>query len=910
MSGIISLTLKNSKMYLRHTILVFVLLFYSNNCTQIGASPIIDRNKGFDDDKLEFLDDFTVTFKKIVHLAAVNVKGMIISDIERNKNKRNHYNETSDEEIENNNGLGNDNDLTEFEESLTKDIVNEYVLKYLTDDPGICMMSGLKEYMQTWAHPNGSLRISETSRDWAGLTTLFVDKSHKRRNTDESLAREVTKECDNMLDNVIAFSAAFNDLEKAPYKTLKRMRKKLQYLMLKGNNFRAYIPGGESKKNDLSIAWATFPELSSLKELDISNCKIEFITSAIFKNLTNLTSLYISHNKILRVSNQAFDFVRKLRYLDFSNQNALDFDFKIPIPSVEQVVNLLVGVRIEQYALANLSKLVYLDLSFTKLTKATVSTFYNLPASIQYISLCYTSLHKVSSTIFRNTKLRGLDMSGNSYAAYSLDDDSFAAISKSLRVFLYEQGNINNIHFMKKLKHLEIVSLSRNNIGNSGLEIFATYKNIQILDLSCNHVGNWYNQIFPNNTKLTVLNLRSNNINILTSEMMKDFQGLRYLGIGDNDFVCDCVLRDFVDIAIANNNKADCLSQVFEENHDAIEENIKHLQFPIDLGMNFVNASGGFSATIDKYAPMVRRSYKNLQQQLTNHKLFNFRVVSKYFKDLSSNPCPNPSQIILYDKINGSSMKFQLLDYEDIHYWCFNETEKMTFFDLNCQSRSFEDVIIQSVRNVTNYVVGVSCVVVFLGIAVVVGYVKRWHIHYYWSSLKSAALLSVAAKDKSDSFNNLSESESNLMYDIFISYCQNDRQWVLEELMPNIEIAGDLSICMHERDFEVGVPILDNIITCMDRSRCLMLLISPNFLLSHWCQFEMRLAQHRMFEASKEHVILVFLEDIPKRKRPKTLQYLMDVKTYIKWPSGSTPNSKLDEKKLFWKRLRRSINNI
>lgn len=119
----------------------------------------------------------------------------------------------------------------------------------------------------------------------------------------------------------------------------------------------------------------------------------------------------------------------------------------------------------------------------------------------------------------------------------------------------------------------------------------------------------------------------------------------------------------------------------------------------------------------------------------------------------------------------------------------------------------------------------------------------------------------------------------------------------------------------------------------MDRSRSLMLLISSKFLLSHWCQFEMYLAQHRcvsniqiifrilinqnffsittrIFEVSKEHLILVFLEDIPRSKRPKTLQYLMNIKTYIKWPSKGNKKPSADERKLFWKRLRKSLELI
>lgn len=57
--------------------------------------------------------------------------------------------------------------------------------------------------------------------------------------------------------------------------------------------------------------------------------------------------------------------------------------------------------------------------------------------------------------------------------------------------------------------------------------------------------------------------------------------------------------------------------------------------------------------------------------------------------------------------------------------------------------------------------------------------------------------------------------------------------------------------------------------------------------------------------------MLILLEDIPKRKRPKTLGYLMKTKTYIKWPlardSSEASHSLQDERKIFWKRLRRSL---
>lgn len=83
---------------------------------------------------------------------------------------------------------------------------------------------------------------------------------------------------------------------------------------------------------------------------------------------------------------------------------------------------------------------------------------------------------------------------------------------------------------------------------------------------------------------------------------------------------------------------------------------------------------------------------------------------------------------------------------------------------------------------------------------------------------------------------------------------------------------------------------------------------------------------HSLLETRREQLILVLLEDISKRKRPKTLNYLMKIKTYIKWPTlaekkiknhyiienidpSLQPSNKLllEERKLFWKRLKKAL---
>lgn len=40
-------------------------------------------------------------------------------------------------------------------------------------------------------------------------------------------------------------------------------------------------------------------------------------------------------------------------------------------------------------------------------------------------------------------------------------------------------------------------------------------------------------------------------------------------------------------------------------------------------------------------------------------------------------------------------------------------------------------------------------------------------------------------------------------YNVFLSYSDRDREWVIENLLPRLESYGDVKVCLHERDFQV-----------------------------------------------------------------------------------------------------------
>ncbi|KAF4532721.1 hypothetical protein B566_EDAN017056 [Ephemera danica] len=77
------------------------------------------------------------------------------------------------------------------------------------------------------------------------------------------------------------------------------------------------------------------------------------------------------------------------------------------------------------------------------------------------------------------------------------------------------------------------------------------------------------------------------------------------------------------------------------------------------------------------------------------------------------------------------------------------------------------------------------------------------------------------------------QKRKKLLYDAFVSYSSCDRTWVQDVLMQTLENdENKFALCLHERDFRLGRYIMDNVAECMDSSRNVILVLSPNFVSS------------------------------------------------------------------------------
>nr|WHT11167.1 toll like receptor 21 [Hippocampus erectus] len=153
------------------------------------------------------------------------------------------------------------------------------------------------------------------------------------------------------------------------------------------------------------------------------------------------------------------------------------------------------------------------------------------------------------------------------------------------------------------------------------------------------------------------------------------------------------------------------------------------------------------------------------------------------------------------------------------------------------------------------------------------------------------------------------EEEENCAYDAFVSYNSNDEDWVMLQLLPNLEGKGSsLKLCLHHRDFEPGRDIVDNIVAAVYSSRKTICVVSRNFLQSEWCSLEIQLASYRLFDEHRDVLLLVFLEPVSERQISSyhRMRKVMLKKTYLKWPASDCVDPE-QARELFWSQLRRAV---
>ncbi|XP_027487945.1 toll-like receptor 2 type-2, partial [Corapipo altera] len=145
----------------------------------------------------------------------------------------------------------------------------------------------------------------------------------------------------------------------------------------------------------------------------------------------------------------------------------------------------------------------------------------------------------------------------------------------------------------------------------------------------------------------------------------------------------------------------------------------------------------------------------------------------------------------------------------------------------------------------------------------------------------------------------------DICYDAFVSYSENDSDWVENIMVRELEQAcPPFRLCLHKRDFVPGKWIVDNIIDSIEKSHKTLFVLSEHFVQSEWCKYELDFSHFRLFDENNDAVILVLLEPIQSKTIPKRfckLRKIMNTKTYLEWPLEE------EQQQMFWANLKRAL---
>ncbi|NXD88882.1 TLR21 protein, partial [Halcyon senegalensis] len=190
-------------------------------------------------------------------------------------------------------------------------------------------------------------------------------------------------------------------------------------------------------------------------------------------------------------------------------------------------------------------------------------------------------------------------------------------------------------------------------------------------------------------------------------------------------------------------------------------------------------------------------------------------------------------------------------------------------------------------------VVSLICVLVFVVILVVV--VLGYKYHAVWYLRMTWAWLQAKRKPKR-------APPKDICYDAFVSYSENDSEWVEDVMVRELEQAcPPFRLCLHKRDFVPGKWIVDNIIDSIEKSHKTLFVLSEHFVRSEWCKYELDFSHFRLFDENNDAAILILLEPIQSKAIPKRfckLRKIMNTKTYLEWPLEE------EQQEMFWFNLK------
>ncbi|XP_019621448.1 PREDICTED: toll-like receptor 13 [Branchiostoma belcheri] len=417
---------------------------------------------------------------------------------------------------------------------------------------------------------------------------------------------------------------------------------------------------------------------------------------------------------------------------------------------------------------------------------------------------------------------------------------------------------------MSSLVKLEELKLDSNKISVIDEDAFAGLPSLKVLDLHGNMIQVLNKEILHQLEYLDMLNLSNNAIHTLEAQTFSEMKDLHVLDLSQNNLTLTAEMpaslftgpENLTSLYLAQNLISSC---------------------PEDLG---------------RALPYLQ----HLDLQRNNISVF----TEKFLKglgslkeiDLSGNPFSCTCDVEwLFDWLKKNST-VAFVNWKEYECYYPRHSRGVNFEHFNPEVLKCDEGADHTQLGLS-LGISLTLAVLVIVLAAVLYYHCRWRVKYGWFVLCGKKGEQVEQKVEDEYFK----------YEAFLSYCSNDRWWVIDELLPKVENCPPptYKMCLDIRDFEDGPKDQNNIIAAMDESRKTMFVISSSFLRSKRCLWELEMSKNKRYGKNKDDLIFVLLENVPQTKMPKSLQKVMMGRKYLRWPEDPR------QRDAFWQCLRESF---
>lgn len=632
----------------------------------------------------------------------------------------------------------------------------------------------------------------------------------------------------------------------------------------------------------------TLRPLYELKNMSALNLGTNFIihsNSTIFSKFFHLKMIYLAENRLYPTPVKSLQYTSDgdnqrsdLSISPFIKPHLKDFNYELSHGLIKDECfnsgrvlilssNNLFFITPKQFE--GYGNIACLNLSGNGFSAALKGTEFSSLPNLTYLDLSFNKIDLAYDNAFNELKkLQVLDISNN--------DHYFKAF-----------GVTHNLNFTQNLPTLRVLNMSHNSISTLTTKLMYS-KSLTELQFTNNLLGTlWkerdgsYDMLFTNLINLTILDISYNSIAKIPYDVYDYLpRNLTTLRVAHNrltDFMWD-KLKGFHQLQILD------LSFNSFLNVTCINANVT-LTF-LDLSHNrILHLDNGFLKGATRLMTLSLRSNR---LTIINQSTFQTEPkppIQTLF--LQTNPfqctCDSLDFIVWIEK---SNVKIPRLTTEVTCDTPANQKGcALIYFDIDsCVNNSMAFLI---------YILTNSFIIAFMCVATV-AHLFYWDASYVLHYVK-AKLKGYQSLDSPDDF-----------YDVFVTYDARDphvSEWVMRNLRVKLEEEGErhLPLCLEERDWPPGAPLVENLAQSIRHSRKTLFVLTEGYVKTGVFKLAMYLAHQRLLDENVDVIVLLMLEPVLQHSHFLRLRRRLCEKSVVEWPKTAAAEP------WFWQNLRNVV---